>query len=126
MSPAEVMYGFKPRQLVDLISMDRYAWTSDSASAFASHIHDLHKEVNNKINQSNTTYKARVDLHRRVKMFEVGDYEMVRIRSKQFPLGTVKKSHACGAGPFEVIKRMNNNVYVLLKVVLVSYLMLKI
>ena len=38
---------------------------------------------------------------------------MARIHSEQFPSGTVKKLHARGAGPFEVIKRMNDNAYVL-------------
>ena len=44
MSPAEVAYGFKPRQPIDLIPMSQYARTSESASAFTSHLHDLHKK----------------------------------------------------------------------------------
>jgi len=111
-SPA-VLYGFKPRQLIDLILMSQYARTSESASEFASHLHDLHKEISNKINQSNAPYKARVDLHRKVKKFEVRDYVVVRIHSKWFPPGTVKKLFAHGAGPFQVIKRINDNAYVL-------------
>ena len=39
MSPAEGMYWFKLRQLVDLIPMSQYTRTSESAFAFASHIH---------------------------------------------------------------------------------------
>ena len=113
MSPSEVVYGFKPRQPIDLIPMSQHARTSESASAFASHLHELHKEINNKINQSNAAYKVRADLHRKVKRFEVGDYVIVRIRSERFPPGTVKKLHARGAGPFEVIKRINDNAYVL-------------
>ena len=113
MSPAEVVYGFKPRQPIDLIPMSQYARTSESASAFASHLHDLHKEISNKINKSNAAYKVRADLHRKVQRFEVGDYVMVRIRSERFPPGTVKKLHARGAGPFEVMKRINDNAYVL-------------
>ena len=38
---------------------------------------------------------------------------MVRIRSERFPPGTVKKLHARGAGPLEVMKRINDNAYVL-------------
>jgi len=38
---------------------------------------------------------------------------MVRIRSERFLLGTVKKLHAREAGPFEVMKRINDNTYVL-------------
>ena len=77
MSPTEAVYGFKPRQSIDLIPMSQYVKTSESASAFASHLHDLHREISNKINHNNATYKVRVNLHRKVKMFEVGDYVMV-------------------------------------------------
>ena len=38
---------------------------------------------------------------------------MVRIRSERFLLGTVKKLHAREAGPFKVMKRINNNAYIL-------------
>ena len=67
MSPSEVVYGFKPRQPINLIFMSQTARTSESASAFASHLHEIHKEISNKINQSNVAYKVRVDLHRKVK-----------------------------------------------------------
>ena len=38
---------------------------------------------------------------------------MVRIRSERFPPGTVKQLHARGARPFEVMKRINDNAYVI-------------
>ena len=113
LSPAEVVYGFKSKQPIDLIPMSQYARISKSASAFASHLHDLHNEISNKINQSNAVYKVRVDLHRKVKRFEVGDYVMVWIRSERLSPRTVKKLHARRAGPFDVIKRIKDNTYVL-------------
>ena len=67
MSPSEVAYGFKPRQLIDLIPMSQYARTYESASTFTSHLHDLHRKISNKINQSNTPYKVRPDLHIKLK-----------------------------------------------------------
>ena len=67
MSPTKVVYGFKIRQLIDLIRMNQYAKSSESTSTFSSHLHDLHKEISNKINQSNAAYKVRTDLHRKVK-----------------------------------------------------------
>jgi len=35
----------------------------ESTSAFKSHIHDLHKEINKKIQESNAHYKSHDDLH---------------------------------------------------------------
>ena len=38
---------------------------------------------------------------------------MIRLRLERFPPGTVRKLHACGAGPFKVIKKIGTNAYVL-------------
>ena len=48
-SPHEIIYSFRPRQPIDLIPKSDYIRASDSASSFASHAHDLHKEVMDKI-----------------------------------------------------------------------------
>ena len=111
MNPAEVLYGFKRRQPIDLILMNQYARTSESA--FTSHIHDPHKKISNKINKSNEAYKVQADLHQKFKRFKLGDYVMVRIHSERFLSGTIKELHARGAGPFEVMKKINDNAYVL-------------
>jgi len=66
---------------------------SDSASAFASHMRALH-EIREKIMEHNADYKDSVDLHRRLRTFNIGDYVMVRMRLERFPPGTVKKLHA--------------------------------
>ena len=76
-----------------------YFRVSDSASAFASHIRGLH-EIREKIMKNNTDYKASVDLHHRLRTFDIGDYVMVRMRPERFPPGTVKKLHARSARPF--------------------------
>ena len=38
---------------------------------------------------------------------------MVRIRPEWFPPGTVKKLHARNAGPFQILKKLNNSAYVI-------------
>jgi len=61
--------------------------------------------------KNNADYKACADLHCRLKIFNVGDYVMVRLRSEQFSLSTVKKLHARSARPFQILKRINSNIY---------------
>ena len=51
MSLFEVVHGYKPRKPINLIPMTYHLRVSESASAsaFASHIHNFHKEINMKI-----------------------------------------------------------------------------
>ena len=79
-SPFEIVTGFKPKQLIDLVPIaHHYFRVLDSVSAFTPHIHALHKEIRYKIIKNNADYKASADLHRKL-IFNVGDYVMVRLR----------------------------------------------
>ena len=92
LSPFEIVTCFKPRQLIDLIPISHHHYrVSDSVSAFASHIHALREEIREKTMKNNVDYKASMDLHRRLRTFNVGDYVMVRMRPGQFSPGTVKR-----------------------------------
>ena len=62
-SPFEAVHDYKPRKAIDLIPMTQYSRVSELASAFASHIHDLHKKISKKIQESNAQYKSNADLH---------------------------------------------------------------
>ena len=93
--------------------MSDHIGTSDSASSFASHVHDLHKKVMNKIAQSNASYKLGADVRKKLKIFNVGDYVIVRIRLEWFSPGTVKKLHAHSADPFQILKKLNDNTYII-------------
>jgi len=98
MSPFEVVHSYQPRQPINLIHMaHHHIRMSESAALFVSHIHDLHKEISTQIQKNNANHKAYADLHKKTHEFNVGDYVMVRIRPKRYPLGTVKKLHAHSA-----------------------------
>jgi len=79
---------------------------SESASAFVSHIHDLHKEIRKKIQESTAQNKSYADLHRRHLEFKEVDYVMIRIRPERFPPGAVKKLTIRSATPFKILKKM--------------------
>jgi len=59
-------------------------------------MHELHKKINDKIEQS-ANYKLRAYIRKKFKSFNIGDFVMVQIRSKQFSSRTVKKLHARSA-----------------------------
>jgi len=56
-SQHEIVYDFRPRQTINLSPISDHIRALDSASSFASHVHDLHKEIMDKIVQSNANYE---------------------------------------------------------------------
>ena len=53
-SPFEVVHGYTPRKLLDILPMSPHVRISESAEAFAQHIHDLHNEIRKKIQVTNS------------------------------------------------------------------------
>jgi len=68
-SPQEIVYGFGLRQSIDHILMFDHIRVSKSASSFSSHVHDLHKQVMDKIAQSNANYKVQANVRKKLKNF---------------------------------------------------------
>ena len=58
MSPFEVVHGYKARKPLDLLPMSPQVRMSESIEAFTQHVHNLHKEISNRIHMSNTRYKV--------------------------------------------------------------------
>ena len=56
-SPLEIIYAFKTRQPIDLSPIDDHYRASESASAFASHVHELYKEISDRTAHNNANYK---------------------------------------------------------------------
>ena len=112
-APHEIVYGFKLKQPIDLISIACHYRAFETASAFASHMHELHKDISVRIAQSNTSYKLRADVRKILRTFYVsdrkilrtfyvGDFLMVQIRPERFSLGIAEKLHAHSASPFQI------------------------
>ena len=62
MSPFEVVHNYKPKKPIDLIPITHHIRVSELASAIASHVHDLHKEISKKTQYNNARYKSHYDL----------------------------------------------------------------
>jgi hypothetical protein len=97
MSSFEVVHGYKPRKPLYLLPMSLHTTVSELTESFARKIQDLHVEIFKQIHVINVQYKLRADLHRQHNEFNVGDYVMIRIKPRWFPLGTNRKLHACSA-----------------------------
>ncbi|KAI9165825.1 hypothetical protein LWI28_021185 [Acer negundo] len=108
-----IVYGISPRQPIDLAPIQLESRTSEFATDFSTHMHNLHTEVRRQIALSNDNYKLAADVHRRPLEFREGDFVMVCICPARFPPHYVKKLHAHAIGPFCVLKRLGSNAYLL-------------
>ena len=83
--------------IVDHYKISEFAFSF--ASSFASHAHELHKKISDKIARNNANYELRADVRKRLKTFNVGD--------------VVKKLHVSSVDPFQILNKLNNNAYVI-------------
>ena len=112
-SPFQIVNGHSPHTPIDPVPLPPHMCVSEPAKNFAKHIHDLHAEIWRKISISNEEYKLVVDVHRRSKEFNVGDYVMVHIHLERIPKTFSKKLYARAMGPYSIIRKMGSNVYLL-------------
>ena len=99
-----------PRQPVDLVPLSR--GKSIAAKNMAKHVQSVQAEVRHKLEQANAKYKKAADKHRREQLFKEGDMVMVFLRKERFPVGTYSKLKPKKYGPYKIIKKINDNAYV--------------
>lgn len=81
MSHFEVIHGYEPMKTLDLIHISLHASVSMSAKAFIHHLHDLHIEINKRLEANNASYKLRDHLLKRHFEFNIEDYVILQARS---------------------------------------------
>ena len=111
-SPFSVVYLYPPKVPLDLLQLPRQAGKSIAASNMAEHVKTIHEKVQQALTASNRNYKHAADKTRRKKIFEVGDLVMIHLRKERFPVGTYNKLKPRKYGPCKVLKKINNNAYV--------------
>ncbi|CAL8119850.1 unnamed protein product [Prunus armeniaca] len=112
-SPFSIVYTAIPNHVVDLVKLPRDQQTSMAAKNLAEEVVAVRDEVKQKLEQTNAKYKAAADRHRRVKVFQEGDSVMIFLRKERFPVGTYSKLKPKKYGPYKVLKRINDNAYVI-------------
>lgn len=74
---------------------------------------EIYKNVQEALKKSAEKYKIDADKSRRLQKFDVGDLVMVHLRKDKYPSGTYSKLKAKNVGPFEILRKVNDNAILL-------------
>ena len=111
-SPFSLDYTVVPHHVVDLVKLPKAHGFSATAEHMAKEVQAVKEETKARLEKTNAKYKAAADKHRRAKVFQEGDSVMVFLRKDRFPVGTYGKLKPRKYGPFIVLKKINDNAYV--------------
>jgi hypothetical protein len=85
---------------------------SIAAENMADIIHAIQEEVDNRLKAFVTKYKEVANKKQWEKFFNEGDLVMVYLRNGRFHVATYNKLKDKRYGPYQIVKKINDNVYV--------------
>ena len=109
-APFEVVYTKPPAMTADLLPVS--LGQRHAADDFAERAVAVREDVTQKLQKSNQRYKTAADQHRKLKVFAEGEEVMVFLRRERIPTGTYNKLRPKKIGPFKILRRINDNAYV--------------
>jgi len=111
MSSVKVIYGIESLSPLNLTPRPMDSKPNVEATKRVQEIQELYKKIKGKIEQSNASYQAQANKHRRKIIFNPGDLVWVHLRKEHFPSKRKLKLMPRADGPFEALERINNNAY---------------
>ncbi|PKU65398.1 hypothetical protein MA16_Dca013543 [Dendrobium catenatum] len=108
-TPFSIVYTKQPNTALDISVLPKCK--SNAAATFTDRFTEMLSNVRQQLIQANQKYKTAADVHRRQRLFNVGDLVMVRLRRERFPSGTYSKLARRKIGPLLITKKINDNAY---------------
>src|SRR3989475_9338554 len=110
-SPFELVYGFNPLTVLDLVSLPTNEFLSLDGEKKAKLVKEMHEKAKERIERRNKTYADSANKGRKDVQFQKGEWVWVHFRKERFPLQRKNKLQPRGDGPFQVVEKINNNAY---------------
>jgi hypothetical protein len=111
MCPFEIVYGLLPRAPIDLMPLPYSKKINFDAKQRAELMLKMYETTKENIERMNAKYKISGDKGRKQLDFELGNLVWLHLRKERFPDLRKSKLMPRADGPFEVLKKMNENAY---------------
>ena len=112
-SPFEVVYGFNPLTVLDLMPLPLNELSNLDGKAKAEMVKSIHVKAREHIEKRNSIYEKQANKGRKKVVFKPGDWVWIHMRKERFPTQRKSKLDARGDGPYQVLKRINDNAYII-------------
>jgi hypothetical protein len=110
-SPFEIVYGFNPLTPLDLSPLPLTEHINLDGKKKADFVKQIHEKARLNIERRTEQYATQANKGHRKLVFEPGDWVWLHMRKKRFPAKRRSKLLPRGDGPFQVLERINDNVY---------------
>jgi len=111
-SPFDVVYGFNPLTPLDLLSLPNpQNFVHKEGATKVEFVKKMYEKVKTQIQQQTEKYVKYNNKGKREIIFEEGDLIWLHLRKDRFTTKRKSKLSPHGDGPFQVLKRVNNNAY---------------
>ena len=108
-----IVYGFDPPTALDILPLPLHERTNMDFDKRAATMKKLHEDTRATIQEHVLRQATRFNAKKKERIFEEGDLVWIHLRKERFPHERNSKLKPRGDGPFKVLKRINNNSYVI-------------
>ena len=112
-SPFMVVYGFEPLTALDILPLPLHERVNMDMDKRAEYIKKLHEDTRTTLEKHVLREASSINKSKKAMIFQEGDLVWIHLRKDRLPTERNSKLKPRGDGPFKVLKRINDNAYVI-------------
>ena len=108
-----IVYGFEPLTALDILPLPLHEHANMNVVKRAQTMKKLHEDTRATIEQQVLRQASRLNKNKKEMIFKEGDLVWIHLSKDRFPKERDSKLKPRGDGSFKVLKRINNNAYII-------------